>query len=51
MHLTILNPRESLSKADRTFKPTRQQLDRFKVELLKVMDHSNPQKQRSITKT
>ena len=42
MHLTILNPRESLSKADRTFKPTRQQLDRFKVELLKVMDHSNP---------
>ena len=42
MKLTILSPRKSLGKADLAFKPTRQQIDRFKAELLKVLEHSNP---------
>ncbi|WP_336970014.1 DUF7149 domain-containing protein [Sphingobium aromaticiconvertens] len=42
MNLTIHSPREALGKADRAFKPTRQQIDRFKAELLKLLDHSNP---------
>lgn len=42
MKLTILSPREALGRADLAFKPTRQQIDRFKAELLKVLEHSNP---------
>lgn len=42
MKLTLLNPRDALGKADLVFKPTRQQVDGFKVELLKLLEHSNP---------
>lgn len=42
MKLTVLSPRETLRKADHAFKPTRQQVDHFKAQLLTILDHSNP---------
>src|SRR4051794_14716750 len=43
MKLVLLSPLEALGKADLAFKPTRQQIDRFKAELLNFLGHSNPE--------
>ncbi len=42
MKLKVQSPRDALGKVDLAVKPTRQQVDRFKLSLLELLDHSNP---------